>query len=221
MKHLDHRSIAPLLALLLAVFTLSASAATRYVTDELRISVRSGRSNEYRIIEVIGSGARVETLQTAGEWVQVRTPEGNTGWVRAQYLTERRVAADRLADTRRELEAARERIAELEQSLEETGTTSEALRERNESLQTRIETLEEKLAQASRGLELRDENERLQGRAADLRQRVESLQEETQQLADRRRREWFMIGAGVVVGGMLFGMLVTRIPWRRRRDRMF
>lgn len=209
------------LAAILVLASATAVGATRYVTDELRISVRTGTGDQYRIIEVIDSGTRVETLDSSGEWAKVRTPEGNVGWVRAQYLVEQPVAADRLRSVRAELEAARERIGELESVLAEARAETADQRERVAALTSEKEELEGRLARASEGLELYQQNQRLSQYAKNLNARIAELEKETRRLADRSRREWFVIGAAVLLGGMLFGIIVTRIPWRGRRDRMF
>ncbi len=216
-----NRYISAALAAALVVATSTAFGATRYVTHELRISVRTGAGTQYRIVEVIGSGTRLETLETSGEWTRVRTADGETGWVRSQYLTEQPIAADRLDTVRSDLQDANERISELEDALAQSRTDNEAARERIETLTSEKESLAARLEEAERGLELSDENQRLRERTDELEQRVESLRAETEELAERSRREWFMIGAGVLLGGILFGIVVTRIPWRRRKDRMF
>lgn len=209
------------LAAILILATTAALGATRYVTDELRLSVRTGAGNQYRIIEVIDSGTRVETLQTEGDWTEVRTPEGNTGWLLSRYLVEQPVAADRLRTARAELEDARERIGELEDALTEAQGEAQSARQRVESLTTENRKLESRIANAERGLELHDENERLKENLKSLMRRTEEFREEIRNLQGRDRKEWFIIGAGVLLGGILFGIIVTRIPWRGRRDRLF
>jgi len=200
---------------------LAVDAATRYVTDELRISVRTGAGNQFRIVEVIDSGTQLDTGQESGEWIQVETPEGNSGWVRQQYLTAEPIAAARLEDTRAELDQARSRIDALEDELAEAQADAREARSRIETLADDKAELERRLADAEEGLQLSDENERLRQQLSELNSRVTTLQEQAQRLRDRERREWFMIGGGVLFGGILFGIIVTRIPWRRRRDRMF
>lgn len=209
------------LTAILILATTTAFGATRYVTDELRVSVRTGAGSQYRIVEVLDSGMRVETLQTEGEWAEVRTPEGNTGWMRSQYLIEQPIAAERLRTARAELEDARERITELEEALAQAQEDTASARERVESLSAENESLESRIANAERGLELHDENERLKENVKSLMRRTEEFREEIERLQQRERKEWFIIGAGVLLGGILFGIIVTRIPWRRRRDRMF
>jgi SH3 domain protein len=216
------RPAATVTAILLLLASGIAGAAPRYVTDELRISVRTGQGTQYRIVEVIDSGTQVETLADEGDWVRVRTPEGNTGWVLGQYLTETPIAADRLERARADLEAATTRVADLEQALADARGRIEALRERNASLEDELQAAREKLSRAEEGLRLEEENQRLAQEVTRLEQQVSELRTRAARLADQRRREWFLAGAGVLLGGVLFGILVTRIPWRRgRRDRLF
>lgn len=208
-------------AAILALVATTALGATRYVSDELRISVRTGAGDEFRIIEVIGTGTRVETLQSQGEWAEVRTPADNTGWVRAQYLEELPSAEDRLRAVRAELEQARERIGELEAALSESRANTDEARERFAALSEDKQRLEARIADAQRGLELHDENERLKQNVGKYMREAAELEQQLQQATDRAQKEWFVIGAGVLLGGMLVGIVVTIIPWRRRRDRMF
>lgn len=208
-------------AAILALVATTALGATRYITDQLYLNVRTGAGDQYRIIETLGSGTRVETLQVEGEWAEVRTPDGNTGWLRAQYLVEQPIAADRLQSARQELTRARERIAELESALSESRASTTEAREHVAALTEEQQRLEARLADAERGLELHDENERLKENVGKYMRRAAELEQQLQQVADRQQKEWFVIGAGVLLGGILFGIVVAIIPWRRRRDRMF
>ncbi|MEX1081576.1 MAG: TIGR04211 family SH3 domain-containing protein [Halofilum sp. (in: g-proteobacteria)] len=207
---------------LLAVLCLTATSAlgaTRYVTDELRISLRSGAGNQYRIVRVIGTGTTLETLETEGEWARVRVGE-DTGWVRNQYLTDQPVAADRLERAQTQLGQARERVDELESTLNETRQDLESTSSRAETLATENEELQSKLSDAAEGLELSEENTRLRENSNDLERRVRELDHQLTQATNREEREWFVTGAGVLFAGLISGLVVTRIPWRRR-SRMF
>lgn len=218
---LSRRLAAAALIAFATLVPVAVDAATRYVTDELRISVRTGAGNQFRILEVIDSGTRLETGQQSGDWTQVETPEGTSGWVRQQYLTDEPIAKARLEETRTELDEARSQINSLEDELAETQAEAREARSEVDTLEDDKAELEQQLADAEEGLQLSDENERLRRRLSELNTRISDLQEQAQSLRDRERREWFMIGSGVLFGGILFGIIVTRIPWRRRRDRMF
>lgn len=213
------RSVQLSVLVVLCLIATSVVGATRYVTDELRISLRSGAGNQYRILRVLPTGTRLESLQSSGEWTQVRAND-ITGWVRSQYLQDEPIAAAQLEQARSELTTARERVDTLTSRLNETRQELESARERSQQLTASNETLQEKLDSAQEGLQLAEENDRLSARNTELQGRIDQLEDRTARLNDRRQREWFLIGAGVLLGGILFGIILTRIPWRRR-NRMF
>lgn len=213
------RSIQVSVLVVLCFVAASAIGATRYVSDDLRISLRSGAGNQYRILRVLDTGTRLETLQSQGEWTQVRAGDV-TGWVRSQYLQAEPVAADQLQQARNELSSARERIDTLSSRLNETRRELEATRNRALELEASNQALQDKVDSAQKGLELAEENERLSAQTTELQERIDRLERQVARLNDRRQREWFLIGAGVLLGGILLGIIVTRIPWRRR-NRMF
>lgn len=205
--------------LVLCLVATSAFGATRYVTDELRISLRSGAGDQYRIVRVLDTGTTLETLETKGEWTRVRAGQ-DTGWVRSQYLSQERIAADRLADVQSQLTQAHESIDELETTLTETREELSAERSRADDLAAQKADLENQLSDAAEGLELSEENTQLRETNGELEQRVATLEQKLDRTTQREQREWFMVGAGVLFAGLLSGLIVTRIPWRRR-SRMF
>jgi len=44
----------------------------------------------------------------------------------------------------------------------------------------------------------------------------QSLLQENQSLKDRTARDWFMVGAGVILLGMIIGLIIPRIRWRKK-----
>lgn len=205
-----------LIALFVLAVSVSAGAATRFITDEIRVNLRSGPGNQYRILELLTTGTTLETLQETEGWTQVRMGDGTSGWVPSQYLAERRPARERLAEARAELEAAREQITTLESTLEAVRAELSAAQSRAETLAAENETLGRRVERASEGLALANENQDLKKTVVDLQRTIQDLESETTRLADRSRHDWFLVGAGVLFAGMLFGIIVTRIRWRRR-----
>jgi SH3 domain protein len=208
-------------ALLLGLCAQPAVAEQRYISDDLRVSVRAGAGDGYRIIAVLPSGSQVETLETGGDWTRVRTAEGDTGWMRSQYLQAEPIAAQRLSKVQAELERARTRIEELEKASREARQAADSARERIAELESRNETLRGRLSKAERGLELAETNEELNAQVQQLQDEVATLRTRNDELTGHARQRWFAIGAGVLLGGILIGIIVTRIPWRSRRSRLF
>src|SRR5258706_295228 len=66
----------------------SASAETAWVKDELRLNLRSGPGNEYRIKGFIKTGDSVSVLSHREGWVQVRSSsELGDGWIEDGFLS--------------------------------------------------------------------------------------------------------------------------------------
>ncbi len=48
--------------------------------------------------------------------------------------------------------------------------------------------------------------------------RAAMLDDDNQQLRSNVAQEWFIIGGAVSIGSLIFGLILTRINWRRKKD---
>ncbi|MFQ5513587.1 MAG: TIGR04211 family SH3 domain-containing protein [Myxococcota bacterium] len=115
-----------------------AQGAVIYIRDEVRVNMRSGPGQEYRILRVVRSGDQLRSLEARDDWILVRTPEGEEGWVPARYATEAPppsvalpTVRAKLDNAQAELEELRARLATQTEALEELGT----LKQRNALLE--------------------------------------------------------------------------------------
>lgn len=211
-----HVSVKALLVALLLALPLAAGAqSTAYVTDDLRLNLRSGPGNGFRIIQMLPTGTPVQVLERDGEWTRVRAGD-NEGWMRSNYLQPQPAAAVRLEDVSEELATLREQNAGLSEALEATQEELQAAVAEAQELREENDAMARRLEQASEGLELADENQALKKQVIDLEREVQDLTNEARRLSDRSRQDWFVVGAAVMAFGMLVGIIVTRIRWRRR-----
>ncbi len=65
-------------------------------------------------------------------------------------------------------------------------------------------------------IQVDQQNTELKKRLAESEQQIEKLQSENRQLASRANREWFLIGGAVLVAGLLLGLILPRISWRKK-----
>lgn len=210
-----------LMAMLLGI-ALTAQAETRYVSDELEIALRSGTSTQHRILRMIPSGTALQVLQhdEAAGYSRVRTPSGAEGWVLTRYLMAAPAARERLAATEKkmaELELqTRERMAKLSDRDREFLTTTQELstvKDENLKLAKQLADIQRT---ASSALAIDAENKDLKNRLMQMEREQETLRQENQALRDRTARDWFMIGAGVVIVGIILGLILPRIRIRKR-----
>lgn len=212
------------LGLLLLAFELLAHAQARYVTDRTLVELRRGPSTEYLILRNLEAGERVDVLeQTEDGYSRVRVADqGTEGWILTRFLVAEPIARDRLAAAERNLATARERVTTLEAQNAEL--TRELAATRSDLAQTRADhgTASQELADirtaAANVVEIRDSNTRLQQRLIQRDREVEDLTADNASLRGRSSQNWFIIGAAVLLAGIVVGLVAPSLRRKRRSD---
>ena len=128
----------------LALFSSPALGARRYVRDEIRINMRAGPGNQYKILKVLTSGEVVNQLGGVEGWTNISLASGEQGWVPGGYLVELAPASVAVPRLQADLNKANEKIGELEQKLAKQAESIkevEDLRSENQRLETDFITL--------------------------------------------------------------------------------
>jgi len=205
----------------LLVLASAAVAEARYVQDQLEITMRTGESTRNSIIRMLASGDRVELLESNPDsgYSKIRTSDGTEGWVLTRFLMSEPAARQQLANLRIRAATLREEQGRLETELE-------GVRNENQNLRTQLSDMEERYRQASRELaEIRraaadvlavnENNKQLSQQIIDVRQELDAKNAEAEMMRRNTTRSWFMTGAGVAFGGLLLGLLIPRLRWRK------
>ncbi len=213
-------SIFLLVAGLLVMAT--STEAAMYVSDQVRLPVRSGTSLKNRIIKMVPTGTALEVLQEASEgYYKIRLPGGTEGYILSRYLMDQPSARSRLAQIEPKLEELREVNAQLREREQALSQEVTALKSQNQELVAKNQSLSEELQEirrtSSRALELRRENARLTQEMAQQKQALQREQRKNERLQATSDRKWFVTGAGVTLLSLFLGLIIPRIPWRRRR----
>ena len=69
---------------------------------------------------------------------------------------------------------------------------------------------------AAQPILLDKQNRELKQQNVSLEKELQLIQQENQVLKDRSQREWFIAGAGVLLGGMLLGLILPKLRWRKK-----
>ena len=211
-----------ILAACFLMLTGNAVAETRYVSDTLEITMRSGKGTNFGITRMLRSGTPVEVLESDKKtgYTQVRTKSGKEGWVLSRFLMTGQAARDRLA-------TAEKNLAELELENRKLTTAMAALTEEKTGLQQNLQALEgesrgvsQELSEikrtASSALAIDSENKELKGRMVSLERQLQAVQQENETLKDRTARDWFMVGAAVILLGIIVGLVIPKIRFRKK-----
>jgi SH3 domain protein len=206
---------------LILLTPLTALAATKYVSDNLVITLRTGQGNQYQIIKTLNSGAKLTVLQqTDTGYTQVRTSDGTEGWVRTQYLSDTPTAAIVLQTTQAKLEKLQDKYTKTQQELSELRKDKNQLDSKYNKLVSDNKSTSQQLDKltkiAAHPKQLADENTDLRQKFAKISDEYKLLKQENQVLKDRSKRNWFLAGALVVIIGIVIGLLIPKLRFRRK-----
>ena len=176
------RKITLLLLAMLYIIS-SASAATRYVSDDLYTYIHSGPGTKYKIIGSVNAGKQIQVIQTNSNagFTQIKDSKGRDGWIDSKYVSRHPGLKDRLAKLETKFTKLNTQLAMAKDNL--TSHSSQVRTLKNTNV-----TLNEELQQVR---SLNDDlNERLDSEKNDLLMR------------------WFTYG-GIVGGiGLLLGLIL-------------
>ena len=119
---------------------IAGSAETAWVKDEVRLNLRSGPGTQYRILQGIGTGDRVDILKRGEGWTQVRAGEGD-GWIPEGFLQSEPPAAVRLERLEAQTSDVRATIDELPEKTSTLEAENTELAERASSQESEIALL--------------------------------------------------------------------------------
>jgi SH3 domain protein len=219
-----------LLAIIVLIFWATISFAQqggsqssqRWVSDQFEVTMRSGKDNRKAIVRMLPSGANIELLEEDAEagYSRVRTPGGAEGWVLNRYLMKIPPARKRLPDLEARLRKSQEKRSELEREIRDLSKERSDLQSQSSKLEKSGSSLQGELDEVRRlsssVIEVNDSNKQLRRRLIENEQLLDELKSENSRLAARSNREWFVIGALVVIFGILIGLILPRIRWRKK-----
>ncbi len=213
-----------LLTAMLLMFAATTAAETRYVDDTLKIMLRTGKTTTNKILRALPSGTPLQILEEDGEHTYVSTQDGLEGWVLSQYLTKTPIARDQLVQAEKRISRLQADKQQLEKTLaelrQEKGTVEKA--QQNLSVETAKlnDELEHLRNVAKHPIELDRENRDLKQNVQTLQREIDQLKSDNRHLQDRTQRDWFITGAGVLLGGILLGLFLPMLR-RKKKSGMF
>ena len=141
----------------LALLPLMAAADTAYVTDNLRLGLHAAEDTSDRAFRVLESGQPMEVLLNAGNYANVRLPDGTEGWVKTGYLVDVKPAKLIVAETMAERDALVTELAAAKAAFSEPAATIENLQGEATNLQAQLDSAQSQIT------DLQAENASIQG----------------------------------------------------------
>lgn len=206
------------LGIVLMCFSANGFAETMYVTDLIKLTLRSGPSTEHKILSVIESGQQVEVLEPGEDWSLVRMANGKEGHVLTRYLVPEPTHNVRLEQLQTKHKALMQQAATLLE--ENTGFRDESKKlkstlDGNEKALKKMSTDYDKLkAGSAEYIELKEKHKTVSGQLAEQTKRADALDEELRAIEINQYIKWFLAGSGVLLVGFIVGFSARR---QRRR----
>lgn len=197
---------------------MTLCAETKYVSEIREITLRTGPGTEYKITEMVKSGTPMTVMEKAGDWTQVRIEDEKDGWVLSRFLQStvpdsialkklqrtHSVLKDEAGVLRDENRAIMEESNKLTAALSQCQNELAALSSNHENLKTESATF----------LELQANHKKTVAALSEQKESAEQLENELASVYNDKRLKWFMLGAGVLLIGIIIGFITK--PQRRR-----
>jgi len=197
-------------------------AETRYVTDLLKLPLRTGPSTEYKILDLVKSGQQLEVVEPGKDWSQVRLPNGKEGYVLNRYLVGQPTSAVQLAKLQSQYTSLRQQataLIEENNRFKEENKTFKSSLSSNETALKKLETdYKELKAGAAEFLSLKKKYREVSTQLAEQTERANTLDKELSGLEMNQYIKWFLAGSGVLLVGFIIGFSAKR--GRRRPSLM-
>lgn len=193
-----------------------------WVTDQFEVTMRTGQDTSKAIVRMLKSGTQVERLERppGSDYSRVRTSSGAEGWVLNRYLQSRppaRVTQPEIERRLQQSEAQRNQLQSQVRSLtQERNELQRQLGEERSSGEEVQQQLSDVRKLSSNVIQIDEQNKQLRQRLIDNERTLDELKAENSRLASRSNREWFVIGAMVIMFGILVGLILPRIRWRKK-----
>ncbi len=200
----------------------AVSAETKYVSDQLRVNLRSGKSNTHRIISSPRSGTELKVLEVdrVSGYAKVQLPSGTVGWALSRQLMGQPSARTQLADlTKKNLDLvdrtnkSRGINKELSSEIKQLSAEKKKLTRSNKLLSTELKELKREFGSE---ISFQDKYIGLQKELADYNRQIEALEQANSDLEAKDDQLWVMIGGGILLLGLILGLIIPKVRWHKK-----
>jgi SH3 domain protein len=208
-----------IIGMCLILFSTPVLAESKYISDTMKITMRTGPGNDRKIISLLTIGKKVEVLEPGDDWTLVRLDNGKEGWVLSRFLTDK-IPSDIELEI---LKGKHEAIMVNSMRMKEENSL---LKAENNELNTKVAVITKKLQKTSEDYEAleRDSKEFLKlqskfkessSKLAEQTKKAEKFEDELTKILWNQNIKWFLSGAGVLILGFIIGFSTKR---QRRRS---
>jgi len=198
------KHILRLSGILLVVICHNLLADTKYVTDDLQLSLHEKSNSKGKLLEKLSSGTPLEVLKEDGFYARVKTPDGTIGWTKSAFLVDEKPARAQLIELRQSHSQLEQELQATQEQLETSNKLAAKLRA--EKIQVALELAQERENKGHESATL-----------GELKQEVNQLRERLGASNETRiPLSWGLIGTAVA---LLLGFIggIALFDWMSRK----
>lgn len=226
--------------LVLTCWTANSWAETRYISDQLVVSLREQPKNNAELITYLKTDMSVEVIEEAGDYIKVKTKAGEIGYIKQHYLTDKTPKTTIIKRLQRERDQLADKAGAMKQQVasatsqgdkaqQELATQLAEASKQVTDLQNKLNKSQAELQQTSKSYQtlqsdaknvvaITKERDQLRETNQELNAVVTELEEEVKDLTMTGAIKWFLAGGGILFFGWLIGKMSGS---SRRRGSMF
>jgi len=216
------RLITQHLFIFLSLMATLSWADTRYVTDEFKVTLRTGMSTSNSILTMLNSGEAVKIIEQddATKYTLVETKNGKQGYILSRFLdtqpSGRQLYSQLQTKSKRQKESIKALKSELNALKQNQSDTDQNLTSVNRLLTETSDELRQLKQSTSNTIAIVEKNKSQQSLIQRLEDEKAQLLAENLSYKESTAMDWFIIGASVSLLAFLLGIIVTRIRWKKR-----
>lgn len=196
---------------------------SRYVSDVLHVPLRSGNSNQHRIVHRgLKSGTAITLLEEKDGWARVKNNRDLEGWIQTRYLLKQPTASLQLVRAKKQIEQLTSKAGPLGEKLLTAESTIRKLEQNIQQLE-RDQNRQSKEFDRIKGLSgdqirLDRDNKSLYKSNEELRNEVDTLKAENNRLSTKLLSNDIMYGAMAVLLGLIATLVTQHLTRSRKRS---
>ncbi|MBF0449869.1 MAG: TIGR04211 family SH3 domain-containing protein [Candidatus Magnetomorum sp.] len=198
----------------------TAFSETRYVTERMRITLRTGPDVSYKVVGLVNSGEPVEIIESLEEWTRVETSESKVGWVMTRFLSTDIPKKDLLERLEKEHEKLKEKSTSLASENENLIKENKDINRELSKKVLELKALKEKYDTLDKGCQ---KYTALKKTHDQISQQMDQRQAELVQLKEEKailESNQLFWGFGLALGVLAVGFIIGKSSQRKRSGRL-
>jgi SH3 domain protein len=196
------------------IFTLSAQAESMYVTDVIKVDVRTGPSIGHKIIKMVESGEKIELIESGQDWSLVKLNDGKEGWILNRYMMSDETSKIKMVKFESEHSTLKAKVnsifeenSELKTENKKLGSEFSDTKKEFERIRNDYEALK---ADSGEFIALQSKFEKVSKQLSEQTQKSNELDRQVSELEVSYYIKWVLTGSGVLFVGFVLGLISKR-----------